>query len=90
MDGENIAQFDLRTSNMLLMLVVVLILLPGASCGVRVGDGSSKSSPGVIGSRSGSNGEKAAGNAPMCGVVGDGVAVEAVETAASLKYASNS
>jgi hypothetical protein len=70
---------------MLLMLGVVLILFPGTDCGVRVGDGSSKSSPGVSGSGSGSSGEKVNGNALLWGVRGDGVAVVVAEGGVSLK-----
>ena len=72
---------------MLLMLGVVLRLLPGVDgkVGIRVGEGSSKSSSGEISSGSGSNEEKGDRNAPMFGVVGDGVAVVVDDSGASLK-----
>lgn len=64
---------DLRTSNILLMLVAVRKLLPAETLGVRVGDGSRRSSPGQLGSGSGSKREKGDKNVLMFGVVGDGV-----------------
>lgn len=73
---------------MLLMLGVGRILLPEAYCGVRVDEGSSRSSAGVAGSGSKGDredeeeekGEEKDSDAFVCGVVGDGVAaVEAEE-----------
>lgn len=69
---------------MLLMLTVVLRLRPVGKCGIRVGDGSSRSSPGVIGSGSGSKGEKGVKEMLRLGA-GDGVGDVVVEIGASLK-----
>lgn len=77
----------LRPSNMLLMLGIVLRLRPGDRLCVRMGEGSSRSRPGVLGS--GSMSEKGEWEKPKSGVVGEGVAVVAGETGVSLKKASN-
>ena len=69
------------TSNMLLMLGIVLRLLPPEKLGVRVGEGSSRSRPGVFGSTSKS--VKGEWEKPKSGVVGDGVAVVTGETGGS-------
>jgi len=73
---------------MLPMLGMGLRLRPAEKLGVRVGEGSSRSSPGVLGSISKS--EKGDCEKPKSGVVGDGVAVVAGDTGVSLKKASNS
>jgi hypothetical protein len=70
------------TSNMLLMLGIVLRLRPPEKLGVRVGEGSSRSSPGVWGSTS-SNSVKGEWEKPKSGVVGEGVAVVTGETGGS-------
>ncbi len=72
---------------MLPMLGIVRRLRPGARVGVRIGDGSRRSNPGLVGSDSRS--EKGKWEKPKSGVVGDGVAVVAGETGVSLKNASN-
>lgn len=74
---------------MLLMLGIVLRPRFAEKLGVRIGEGSSRSRPGVLGStsKSDSNGEC---EKPKSGVVGDGVAVVLGETGASLKKASKS
>jgi hypothetical protein len=80
---------DLIASNMLPMLGIVLRLLPPEKLGVRVGEGSSRSRPGVSGSTSKS--VKGEWEKPKSGVVGDGVAVVVGETGeVSLKKARRS
>lgn len=72
---------------MLLMLGIVLSLRPGERLGCRIGEGSSRSRPGVLGS--GSKSEKGEWEKPNSGVVGEGVAVVVGDTGVSLKKASN-
>jgi hypothetical protein len=85
---EKTVYCDLNTSNMLPMLGIALRLRPAEKLGARVGDGSSRSRPGVFGSTSKS--VKGEWEKPKRGVVGDGVAVVAGETGVSLKKASSS
>jgi hypothetical protein len=69
---------------MLPMLGIVLMLRPDEKLGVRVGDGSSRSRPGVLGSSSSKSDEKGECDMPKkCGVVGDGVAVVVAEAGVS-------
>jgi hypothetical protein len=74
---------------MLPMLGIGLRLRPAEKLGARVGEGSSRSRPGVLGSTSKSE-EKGDCEKPKSGVVGEGVAVVAGDTGASLKKARSS